>query len=125
MQRTKVSEWLLSLGHDNVSDIEVTIRNEKYIGARYTSKHHGDYEFLYLLGTLPKCYIRQRKTVFRFDYDSRDWYVACYWQQDQLSRFHPFGKTFMISPWSVPDRTRIDQYERYTYTRVPATILEV
>src|SRR6266576_573837 len=114
MQRTKVSEWLLSLGH-NVSDIEVTIKGVTYQGTRCAGEHHGNNEFLYLLGTLPKCYLRRRKTVFRFDYDSHDWYIACYWQQDQLSRFHPFGKTFMISPWNVPEGTRIDQYERYTY----------
>ncbi len=41
---------------------------------------------------------------------------------EDLARYHPFGVSFMMMPWSVPSGEKIDKYERFPYLRVVTTV---
>lgn len=122
----------------------VTIGRQTFHGARYresfaylhdgrdstgrTFKAGDRYmrESIFLVGALPAAYQRRAKTCFRLIGDSRDWYITCYATEEtardsRYAEYHPFGQTFIISPWDVPDGTAIDHYEPKPYTRVGAT----
>jgi hypothetical protein len=142
---SKVAEWLSTLPHvADVHPVSVTIKGKVYHGARYKQTvpiapgcpayARGERahiaEHMYLLGELPAHYRRSTKACYAIEGDDREWYVSSYFQDDVMvhgSKFklhHPFGNTFMLSPWAVPDGGKIDQYEPRPYARVPLTIHE-
>src|SRR5271166_6187115 len=100
---TKLTEWLKSIdGIKDVKPTKVIIHNTSYEAAQYNQ--HGD-ERLYCIGKLPACYIRSTHTVFLFPNDHRDWYVASFITArhitEAVARFHPFGETFILIPWTA------------------------
>ena len=108
------------LGCENVVAIRVKIKGRVYDGMKYTDPRFNNAERIYLLGDLPPCYLRRRKTAFTFPRDPRDWYICAFMPperfgtlEDQFKPFHPFGPHFLLTA------LRIDHYEENKYTRVP------
>ena len=105
----EVADWLSSLpGVTGVSPATLTIGKQTWQGAVYTQFGRRWY---YLVGELPKS---TPKTCYRFNGDSRDWYVACYMQRfaslDEFQkRYHPFGNHWCLFAWDAPGK--IDDYE--------------
>lgn len=120
-----VAKWLRGLGCKNVLPVCVTIKGKDYQGARYVQQNSVR---VFLVGKLPAAWLRSQKTVFRFNWDKRDWYVGTYVTDAALkshSGMHPFGYTFILFPWDVPSGETIDKYEHKPYTRIPAKIKRV
>lgn len=145
--RWQVTRWLEALPHIiNAKPVTVRIGRETFEGAEYeavgryessmTGVQSGEHKageeytnrYIYLVGTLPASYRSRKATCYNFAGDSRDWYVCCYMDaanlKPQFVPFHPFGQTFMLAPWEVPDGTAIDRYESKPYTRVAAVKTE-
>lgn len=136
----RVALWLGSLPQvTETQAARVTIGRETFNGAHYveslvapeTARNPGPYksEALYLVGPLPASYRKRSRTVYRFEGDAREWYVAGYADAramaPQFAKFHPFGVAFYLRPWDVPGGESIDAGEWYagkpvTYTRVNA-----
>jgi hypothetical protein len=93
-----------------------------YEGAQYVDTD--DQPRLFLLGDLPKHKLRRPHTCYVID--GIDWYVACFMSSERLAMriagrpedFHPFGPTFILLPWSLPEP--IDKWK--PYDRVPTII---
>ena len=122
-------EYLTSLDCVDVAPIRLKIGKTTYEGARYRQNDETR-ERIYLLGELPREKIRREATCFRFENDSRDWYVACYMPKENFkpenARFHPFGINFMLMPWDISEP--IDRYnywrgEHKPYTRVAINVI--
>ena len=127
-QARQVATYLESLGDHihSVRPVSVTIGKVTYQGAEYGQTHFPEGLRIFLVGELPKCYARRPNgTCFKFQDDSHDWYICCYADDKAVrekSEFHPFGRTFILSPWSVPSGEAIDRYELKPYDRVPAIL---
>lgn len=136
----------------DVQDVRVQIGSEKWEGCRYKQtfeyqigmdavsrgeKKAGDKyteEGFYLLGSLPKDYNKFRRRgpdgmdehYLCFPFEDTDWYVAGYMLKENMklenAPSHPFGISFMVRPWRVPDGKRIDSYARKPYTRIPLIV---
>ena len=125
-----VVEWLSSLaGIRNVRPVSVTIGKQKYEGAYYEPERHypgGVHRGrnIYLLGRVPKGYQKNSRECYVIEGEEHEWYVSIYADarclHEPFKQFHPFGLSFQIAPWDVPGK--IDDYERYPYRRVPATL---
>lgn len=119
-------EWLKSLDCFDVSPVRVTIGKSTYEGAEYRQKrlHKGKpysdsedwipietYEVhaLYLLGELPASYRRSSKTCYVRNGDGRDWFVAGYYDKADVNPLQPFGRHFLLQPWTAD--LPIDQEE--------------
>jgi len=118
--KNKVATWLRSLpGVTNVEPATVTIGKQTWDGARYTQY---DRRHFYLVGDLPKSFLRGPNTSYQLPEDARDWYVACYMAEfddleDRFKVFHPFGNHWIMMPaFAIHDGH--DQ----TYRRMKATI---
>ena len=79
-------------------------------------------EVLYCVGMRPKR-MRQKyqfgseyvsKHVYTLPGDARDWYLCCYGEdiKPEHSASHPFGPSFMLSPWEVPSGEKIDAWHQ-------------
>ena len=140
----ELGAWLARLPQvTNVQTGSVTIGRTTYPAARYTKrlqhqpgtrayqegKREYTREMIYCVGDIPACK-RHGNVAFTVADDSREWYVAAYYlayrgrgkqAQAERNEYHPFGNSFMLAPWDVPDST-IDQYERVPYRRVAALL---
>lgn len=89
----------------------------KKVGEEYTI------ERFYCLGKLPSCY---RPEGICFPFENYDWYVAAYADEKCLqapfNRFHPFGISFILAPWDIPNET-IDKHANKPYRRIPMTVI--
>ena len=85
-------------------------------------------EMIYCVGNLPSAKLRGN-VAFNLPTDATDWYVAAYYgnvvnrrqETAEPNEFHPFGNSFILAPWDIAD-SKIDQYERHPYRRVPMVI---
>ena len=81
----------------------------------------------YCLGKLPSAYKKSTHTVFTNG--GLDWYVAGHMQKSrvkkQFKEYNKLGVHFMLMPWSVPDGSEIDKYERKPYKRIPMKVEKV
>jgi hypothetical protein len=146
----KLVEWLKGRGQAglkilSVRPVKVTIKGEEFHGAHVKQEYICDTvgaaaygqtvneEYIYLLGEIPKCRQKRQSLCFRFVDDERDWYLSGgysrflirYSRQEYKPfdpEYRPFGDFFMLQPWSSPDGTNIDTYERYLYVRVGAIL---
>ena len=134
-----VAKWLEKCGCENIQPVRVTIRGTTYNGARYADpKQPHVKDAFYLIGEQPKRRVkRPNKTCFQFN--GADWYVAGYWDGHgadsvvfdasgnlvDYDQYHPFGRNFILMPWSVPSGEPIDYYEQKPYDRFPMTVEEV
>jgi hypothetical protein len=147
MGRTKmktansVADWLRGLDKLNVVPVEVIINKKTYYGARYKQKEvytagmtvvrdgrqkEGDVYYsdhFYLVGDRPKKFGGRAK--FCFPFGNFEWYIACYGDKGDVNEFHPFGNAFILMPWDVPNGSKIDTHERWTYKRVPIQVKEL
>jgi len=133
-----VANYLTSLGHlRHVRPVTVTIKDEIFYGARYErvntythdmmacqrgDKQPGDSwvdDCIYLVGLRPKL-----NNYTCFICKDVDWYVSAYYDEDiipdEFKRYHPFGKSFILMPWTLDEP--IDYYEANNYTRVPMVV---
>jgi len=139
-----VANWLKGLPHiHGVEPCTVIIGDVKYPAARYRSttkldpstrayqegKRTATSTMIYCVGMLPKAYCQSTHKAFT-GIDQYEWYVACYSgvlskhnQAKQLaSEYHPWGNSFQLSPWDVPDGQAIDHYERVPYKRLAVQV---
>jgi hypothetical protein len=108
-------------------------------------------ECIKVVGMLPKCKQRSGNVCFRLEGDERDWYVCCYSgemvpMRQALHRHHrqvlvplggpenavvksgPWHNDFQLAPWDSSkfkpgyENSKIDDYERFPYKRIPITI---
>lgn len=136
-----LQEWLESCGGFDVRPCRVAIGKATYVAARYKQTlrtpenspawNRGEREYtresIYCIGERPSAYKRSSKTYFRFIGDSQDWYVCCYCPAEvshdpKYAAHHPFGASFILAPWDVPDGTGIDYYAPRPYTRIGASV---
>jgi hypothetical protein len=121
-----VANYLRTLPNcSGVLPVAVTIKGTRYEGAAYIDEAHNKEETrFYLLGELPACYRRSRHTTFRFDGDSRDWYIAGYMPRENLkpenARYNPCGINFLLMAWN--HSSAIDAHEPTPYARVAARL---
>ena len=127
-----LKEHLENCGCTNVQNVTVTFgRGVKkgtptvYQGCLYHNpKIRPDEPNIVLIGQPPQA---TRVHVCYPHSDGREWYMACHLPQDTYDKmsdelrqqYHPFGPTFVLSPWTCDDK--IDQYERFNYLRIPMT----
>jgi hypothetical protein len=121
---SNLTDWLNSLGIDDARAMTLTIRGTTYEAARYRDPKHPDApERIYVIGRLPSCYRRSTHTVFLFEGDPHDWFVCAYMPADRLNdeitQLHPFGETFILTPWTHAEP--IDRHEPRPYSRVRAS----
>lgn len=128
----------------------VTIGRQTYPAARYMetmmtptnspawARGEREYtqEVVYCVGSLPSAKLRGNVAFILSQHadwgieETREWYVASYYGDVKAGKqetkapneFHPFGNSFMLAPWSVPDGGAIDHYARVPYRRVAVTI---
>ena len=120
MAEQTLAEWLNTL--ETVQPrftvtTTVNLGKETFQGCSYRDTN-GDTR-LYLLGKLPKSYMRRRKTCYSVL--AVDWYVAGYTQGDikpEFQAYHPFGEHFLLAMWD-PKGPAIDAHEVHKYTRLP------
>ncbi len=112
----QAAEWLISLGHGNVSAVRVLIGTEWFAGAMYSVNMGGNgnepvwgMPRLYLLG-LPRSGIEELCNKRHISQRSPDgsvttWYVATWYEggrpvysteneEEWMQRVHPFGRWF-------------------------------
>ena len=138
------ADWIASLPNINwVRPVKLVIDGIGYLNAcRYEQacmapegcRNPGPYtrEVIYVVGMLPKCKIKRNSVCFTLEGDKREWYIAgyagttqgvgSYQEKVPPGEYNPFGNNFLLMPWEQAEK--IDQYERYTYKRVPMTIIE-
>lgn len=141
-QATKLAEWLRSVPADCYDCVPCTVLlgNMSFVGCSYKqdrqplpgAPNQAPYtmEAIYCLGTAPKIHERKKICYHRSD-DSREWYLASHTDSagfqrltaEQKVRFHPFGATFILSPWETPSGEKIDAYERKPYHRVDMAVI--
>lgn len=135
---TTVTAWLRSFPQTrNVRPCRVTLNNQTWDGAYYEEEREwqqgmdgvqrGEHKAgdkyiirrIYLLGDRP---VFNREHVC-FPYEGLDWYVSgyCVTFQPHQAHYHPFGKSFTISPWEIEGQPecKIDSHELHPYLRVP------
>ena len=137
-----VVQWLEANKCYDVRAVTVKIGAETFSGASYRqdctppqgARNVAVYtqEAIYLVGKLPKVYVRNRhKVAFTIAGGNREWYVASYMPEDkggkqadlipsEFAEFHPFGASFQLMPWSVDGK--VDDGEPRLYTRVAITV---
>jgi hypothetical protein len=98
--------------HHYIASMSAVVNGDKKDGEEYTER------CIYVAGLLPKSYRRRRHTCFILE--EAVWYMVCYWQGGEGAVHHPFGPTFIIGPWTLPEP--IDYHEIKPYTRVPMTV---
>jgi len=134
----KLRNWLESKCEANVTHIGMlTIDGISYEAAKYLD--HNNETSIYVIGDRPKCIYRRHKTVFNFEDDTRDWYVAAYVEPERFAawinanpkaeyaKYHPFGAHFILKAWQVPSGEAIDAFnywrgEHKPYSRVKASV---
>lgn len=121
----------------------VTIGSRTYPAARYTEhlmtpencdawrrgEREYDREMIYCVGFLPSAKLNGN-VAFTITGEPSEWYVAAYYgnvvkrkqETAEPNEFHPFGNSFLMAPWSVPDGTQIDHHARVPYRRVAAHV---
>jgi hypothetical protein len=108
----QVAEWLDSLPDTRATPVLVTIGRTTYVGAHYVQNREPIAPYCqparasdmkpytargyYLLGELPASYKRLKRTAYRVN--AGRYYVAAYWQDDVVTKHHPFGRMFMLFP---------------------------
>jgi hypothetical protein len=111
-----------------VKPVKVSLGRATYEGAQYVDSNFGTTPRLYLIGDLPKSYLRRRKTCYTFEGDSRDWYIAGYMTADRMTEkfapYHPCGANVLLCAWDSPQGS-IDSHEEKRYTRVAASLESV
>jgi hypothetical protein len=138
----KLCNWLTECKCHDVKPVNVRIGDEIWVGCYYKrtleytasmdavtrgDKKAGDTyteESIYCLGKLPKAKLKRNKpnpsAAVCFPYNGHDWYIAAYMPKENLhegnASFHPFGISFILRPWDIPN-SKIDDYERKPYTR--------
>lgn len=112
----RVADWLNALpGHERHAEpVRVRLGRTYYDGARFTDEHGR--KVFYLVGERPAAHRRSKRVVWKMPGEPYEYYVGGYIgaksaSGPQYSRFHPFGATFNLFPWSVPSGEAIDQYE--------------
>lgn len=117
-----VVTWLQSLTNvKDVKPVKVLLDNLAYEGAMYTDTNRDDDTRIILVGTQPEKMHKRSKFCFAWTDSPYEWYIGSYWSGTK-NEHHPFGANFMLNPWKVPDGTRIDEYERKQYLRIPMTV---
>lgn len=134
---SKLSEWLMSCpGMLSVQDGNLLIfPNIDLLAVRYRQEltppkgapNQSKYirECIYSACEAPKRFLRG-KLALPMRNDRREWYVSSYMLKENMEkldaasrkRYHPFGLSFQISPWDLPEK--IDAMEPNPYKRVPA-----
>ena len=104
MNSREVADWLNDLSKTTATPVSLKIEGCRNPGA-YTQ------EGIFALGILPKCYKRRKKVCFIVDGDSREWYIAGYYQGQGIQH----GPNFILHPWTIQEK--IDLYERKPYDR--------
>lgn len=122
-QSSDICNFLNGLPHvTNVTPCTITIGRQAYPAARYVQDGRN---MVYCAGLLPKPYLRSGRLAFVMPDSANEWYVACYSgrivdrkQECKLqTKIHPFGNSFILAEWNLPDR--IDAYESRPYRRIP------
>ena len=108
--------WLEGLGHTHVKAVTLRIGAETFSGCAYSNNHLDGHEAMVLLGPLPTSYRRSHRTVYRMPGDTRDWFVACYSGSADITEYQPWGRQFVLHPWTCDDP--IDRYEEKPYRRI-------
>lgn len=115
--------WLKGLDCTDVRKLRITIGKTLYDAAEYVQDNR---KRIYVLGELPKAYLRSSHTCFRLPNSEVDHYIACYMSGARLKEFpqyadsHQWGANFIIMQWDLPEA--IDQYERRPYARIEMVI---
>lgn len=109
------------------AEITLFLDGRRYNGAAYRDSNFNNEQRLYIIGDLPRSYLRSRRTAYVID--RADWYIACYMESARLAtlkpeqmQYHPVGANFMLCRWDVPSGEAIDKYELRPYRRVPALV---
>jgi hypothetical protein len=92
----------------------IVVQGRKTVNDTYTTRH------FYLLGARPKHRRSEREC---YPYEGQDWYVSSYIEEikPQFAEFHPFGISFQLGCWDVPD-CKIDDHEPKPYKRIPLIV---
>lgn len=107
--KDRVKVWLESFsGMDapiGIEAITVTIGDESWEGARY---HQHGREKYYLVGKLPKDWENTNQGRVYFTLFGQEYYITAFMQdctnlQKRHLRYHPFGNTWIMSPWTHDD----------------------
>jgi hypothetical protein len=123
---TRLVNWLNTLPDcSNATPVIVSIGLTTYVGARYTKTHsigktRKSIRY-YLLGKLPRSYVRNHQIVYRCEsvHTDYDLFVAGYATEEtvnnpQFASFHPFGEWFVLHVWDHEALdSRIDTYDEY------------
>jgi hypothetical protein len=139
-----VARYLESLPHiGNVHPVRVTIGEESFLGAIYTSQHADQStpsRRLYLLGETPAVWrkagrTRQGESRLIFTFEDQDWYAGGGYTPfllkpfkrpadfpAEIRQYHPFGHYFDISMWPTNQIGRIDKYDDKPRKRVPMNV---
>jgi hypothetical protein len=101
------------------SNMKIVLDGKVKAGDPYTRRS------VYLVGDLPNVYRKRRKTCFVIPGEDHEWYISSYSDKraisdDRTSEFHPFGLSFQLAPWE--HLSKIDDFARHAYTRVPVTV---
>ena len=119
MNIQKVKNWLLSTPNcTEATQVRIVIEQDTFEAIKYNDTIAND-ERLYVLGELPKWYTKNRKKAV-LTIDGSDWYIMGWYESDEITVYHPFGKWYGLKIWDVDEA--IDLYESKPYTRIPAII---
>lgn len=128
---TKLGEWLKGLpGMKAVHTGKLTLGDLVFEAAYYQQEceapagcqNPGPYirEAIYAVGEIPKILLK-KKHAFTMPDDTAEWFVSTYMLpknfKPENKECHPFGLTFIISPWTCAEK--IDAHERKPYIRLP------
>lgn len=123
----RLATYLESLACTNLRKLHITIRKTTYEAVEYVQPDTDGRKRIYVLGELPRCYVRSSRTCFRVPGSKADHYIACYMSAARITpefaQFHPFGANFMLLTWDLPDA--IDRYDRTPYTRIAMAVSPV
>lgn len=107
--------------------MDCVTRGQKKAGDKYYE------ECIYCVGDLPKPYRGPKRNKYPkgnvcFPFQGREWYVSGYMPKDNLKpenlQYHPFGVTFMLRPWNIPN-SKLDDDERKPYNRIPMKVIKI
>lgn len=120
---TQLIDYLSAMPHiRNVAPVVLYLDGRRYEGAAYDDDGGAKW---YFIGALPPSYRRSSRTAYVIG--GADYYIACYMPAaritPQYAPYHPFGETFMLCRWNVPDGGAIDKYEVRPYNRVYAFLM--
>ena len=139
---TAVTPMTVTIGSATYEACSYVARFETLEGssAYDNGERHYNRSLIYCLGKLPSCYLRSSRHAFLINDDPADWFISSYFPAIQPRRqaagsrqasgrrqadvqptdFHPFGATFMLSPWDSP--CAIDEYESRPYRRLRISV---